>query len=434
MPHRGARRDNPLSKGPWPMSYKVALASLLVVGCVDDQAEVPQAALTEVRVSYANAPAGTRVVFQAADDEVVADVPLVDGEATAEVPVGGNVTVISPEGVTYLLGVLPNDRFVIHDAELTSDFTSMVVSVPAAPNATVYQVSASCAPLVDGTVNAGYNLEAEATTVEVWVPNCAGATDLFVEALDGDTAGGFRVTDVAIAPITSVTGTYLPQVPVDFTATNLPTDQNGQLWVEAYAGDQTWRLPHEASTEYEPLPATATLTTPLPALPDLYVRGGLYLGNSPLDYQTISIEGPATALPTLDVAGELTARLTSVTSDPAAGTVRWTDDGGPAADLVELDYSIFRVDDQGAVISDVRYRALARATAARAVRLPVLPADFATYNMQPDDWFDRLLVTTTRSTDAEARRARYFTPDHSAFAANPPAGTVESHAARFERD
>ena len=421
------------------MSYKFALASLLLVGCVDGQGadgatDDPDAApveLTEVRVTYANAPAGTHVVFQDAADVVVADVPLVAGEAVAEVPVGGNVTVISGELVTYLLGVEAGDHFTLSDAELTDDLDTIVVNVPSAPDATTYRVSAACAAIVDGELNEGYSGEVTATAVDLWVPGCAGASDLFVEALDGGAPGGFLVTDVDLTATTTVTGTYVANAPVAFTATNLPTDRAGQISLEPFAGTLAWPLPGDQTDQFETLPTTATVTAPLPVVPDLYVRAGVYIGESSLDYRVLSVDGPATALPSLDVAAEVVARLTGVVADTAGGLVSWTDDGANAADLVGLDYGILRLDDQGALESYVTYRAMARATAAHAVRLPVLPADLATYNVRPGDAFDRLLVTTTRAPHADAIRASYFTPDLSDLAAVPAPGAVVSRAARF---
>lgn len=158
-----------------------ALVWIFAAGCTgsigsnggdDDQPPPPPVVDVQITVQDGATPqVGVRVLFQNADGSTISDVATdAAGHATADMPSGGNLTVIRtypaavppatprlPEAFTYV-GVKPGDRLVLgHQTDLGGAPTTINVTVPNGTNGNVTVVTpcgtgTGAAPLVPVTV------------------------------------------------------------------------------------------------------------------------------------------------------------------------------------------------------------------------------------------------------------------------------------------
>ena len=332
---------------------------------------------------------GVHVLFQNADDTLIADVTTnAEGIATTKLPNGGNVTVVrefpagtngepaaAPQLYTYL-GVKNDD--VLEVVLPLSDNTPYVTKVTVALDpGTPFGVMTPCG-----------SAQGIAPTVEVTLYGCVGSTDFYVYELDGETAAFLK--HATLAP------------DLDFSTEVF----RGTLAVEISASNMTMpavylqrRLVTDHFTAYDSgiLPTTATID--IPELPTADQITSAYVYDGQNTYVTARREAFSAAPSTIDIG----AAMIPTPSTPALAnnTLTWTETGTGTADL-----AIARV------VVQTQDRTFVRAIAGAdtmSMHVPMLPAPWTKYNVDAATDQPRIAHNLVRVTGGwDVGRARVF--------------------------
>jgi hypothetical protein len=346
-----------------------------------------------VRVHDGALPAtGVKVIFQAADDSVIADVVTdADGRASAQMPNGGNLTVIrtypastTPERAaldhvyTYL-GVKPGDT--IDLAGTTHDISRQIVLVTVNSESTgLIGVTTPC--------GSGYG---QAPTIQVELQGCGSETDFFVTDYSPDTQGDpneiggpqYFAVHAPITPEIDFSGeTFRGTLATDFSAT-------GALALQTRLVMGTFTV-FDSGTR-----AGATTTIDVPELPAAEQIVTAYV-SSASGMQMVSQRAAYSSAPvTVDVTNTIPASNTPTLS---GDTLSWMQKGTGTPDL-----AIASITVAGKFTHSV-----AAAYSGMSMRVPHLPAAYDLYNVQTTDTpsIAHNLVSVTGGYDGV--RARVF--------------------------
>ncbi|MDQ3340109.1 MAG: hypothetical protein M4D80_33540 [Myxococcota bacterium] len=380
------------------MNYPAVVLALLASACIadltgtgdddapDDPPPPPPASRVQLTVKSNGVPqAGLVVIFQRADDSLVAEVTTdAMGLASAPMPVGGNVTVIRNgqlgEAFTYV-GAKAGDKLELAVASKGATPTTIKVRVPEPEvEGSPVSVSTPCgsalgaAPIVELTLDGG----------------CGPETDFYVVDIEGTASDDElpRPLSVlerrAIAPEVDLSNATLREnLTSMIAATNLPGIEGLAIVLEQRLETNLFR-PVFASGQIAA--ETAAIDSPdLPGI-DMIVAATLSFASGKQVIATGMLYTPAP--PPLDIASSMIAQP-KATSLGANG-VTWTEESGSAPDFVFTQLAT----------ANVR-RVIAAPYAGTTLRVPQLPATYAAYNITASEapTIDHHLVKITGGYD-----------------------------------
>lgn len=381
----------------------VGLASLLAActGTVGDSGDdqpppPPPATDVQIVVRDGNAPqANVRVIFQNSDDSILAEaVTGADGLAMAEMPSGGNLTVIrtypvatppavtrNPEVYTYV-GVKAGDRLQLGRA--TTDTTppsAINVMVPTDAVGTVKIVT----PCGSG--------QGTGPLVPITVRGCDAMVDFYVTDQDQSAftkraAYGENI-DLSLEPL-------LGALAATLSATNVVTDTQVNVELRIVSG---------AFELYSSGPKRVDQATATVNLPNLTGVDQLAVAtiSGPDGRQMVARREAYSASPAIiDASAGLLPYVKTPDYSPTG--ISWTEEGAGTADFV-----VARVDVTRALVATEYTRMIIAPHAGLSLRMPILTGADAIYNPTPADQIAGThgLVTVTGGYDAA--RARAFT-------------------------
>lgn len=390
--------------------------------------EQPAPPAVTVTVTLLGAPAaGQTVYFQSADSMLVREAKTAsDGTASAQLDLGGFVTVIEPDPpqagsgalrtrLATFAGVKPGDALHL-DVAAPGTAGAQVkfdVSVPNEQLGNDYSLFSSCGQAFLGRGNSPLRgpggaranaVVAVPVTQSVTLSGCSGTADLLVTSSDasGNLTGWQYKAGVAVADGVPVSFTDAYQAPVDTTfhytqvsatSTGLTAQRElrtarGSLYVSPRV--------QAASSGAE---ASVTIAMPAPAGAQA-VTTSIDQPTSGHGRQTIVEWGPAGASYDLAYGDVALSSFTTLPAVDAAGhAITWTEQAGRAADFVLATYSGSRTDQTGVHAWTWRIVAPYAAGQARLV-YPVLPTTLYDVNPRADDQ-----LTVDRLTTADVPAA-----------------------------
>jgi hypothetical protein len=353
--------------------------------------------------------AGVKVIFQANDDSVIAELDTdAMGIATTKMPDGGSVSVVRTYGpdvygqpgpvdhVYTYTGVKPGD--VIELAGVLRDDTPFNALVDVGlTNGEFVGVMTPC--------GSGYG---HAPLIAVQLKGCGGETDFYVVNYSGDIGDPHDPPDpndpnpppsgplyfVAHAKLAAMIDlsqeTFRGTLSTEYSASNV---SGAQIALQK-------RLVFRDFTVFDTGVQTApTVTTDVPELPvaDQIVTAHVsYAGT----HVVISARDLFTSAPkSIDIMGSVIP--TSSAPTLAGNLLSWTQAGGGSADFSVADIAVGAVDRQFV-------HSVVAAHNGTSLRVPVLPATHDKYNGQPTDT-PRITHSLVRVTGGyDAARARVF--------------------------
>jgi hypothetical protein len=353
----------------------LSLLTTACVGTITDvgptpEPEAPSGAVVTMKVRDGAVPqAGVKVLFQNPDDSFIAEVPTdAEGNAIAEMPSGGQVTVIrtyTPDSTgmdpldhlyTYV-GVKPGDKLELVGA-LRSELVRVIkVKVNLDPGTPV-TVSAPCG-----------SGSGAAPIIEVQLKGCAAeAPFLVVDNTDANDPLYFSAT-ARIEPNIDFTGEdFYGRLTTDLRVQNPMTAatvaMQKRLFQGAFTVFDTGKLPAPASAAIPELAKTQQVVSAWVTTAD--GRKFVTASRKPFEAVPAIMDMATNEIPT--------------TSTPAYanGVVSWTEAGHGTVDLTIASITA------GAPGREF-VRSIAAPYSNTAMRVPPLPAAYAHYAIQPTD-------------------------------------------------
>ena len=267
------------------------------------------------------------VVFESTDGSVVTATTDATGTASADLPAGGNVTVIRtypiavppavqkyPEVFTYI-GVKPGDQLHLgHEIDDTSDASAINVKVPVTAQGTVKVVT----PCGSGT--------GEAPNVAISVTGCPSQLALYVS--DGGQSS--FVAHAAYGSSVDVSSDSLVgSLATSLSATNVTADVTS-VQAEARVVDGTFTLFSSGTKRVDAQAATVNMPN-LQSAEELVVAT---IASSAGGTQMVASRGPYAVTPTIvDASANLIASIDQQ-PDVTPTSISWVEGGQGGADFV----------------------------------------------------------------------------------------------------
>ncbi len=367
-----------------PLLFACACVGSITGGDSDpptqDPPQNPPPPVTDVKLTVhdgATPVAGVKVLFQAADDSLIADATTdATGTATAKMPAGGNVTAIRSfvpgingepapiDQVTTYVGVKPGD--VIDLAGASRDTTPYLATITVAfDQGQIIGVMTPC--------GSGYG---SAPAIQVELHGCGGETDFYVVNYSGDTDDDgnnsgplYLLKHAQLAPTIDFSAeTFRGTLSTETTAANPMADAQVSLQKRLVTGTFT-----VFDTGAVPTTTLAADVPELPSAEQIVTAYVSYAGRTQL-ISSRSAFSPAPA--TIDIAGGL---IPASSSPGLAGNMlSWSQDGTGTADF-SIASLVVSAQDRTFV------RAIAAPYTGTSLRIPSLPATFDKYNVQATD-------------------------------------------------
>ena len=392
------------------VSFLAACTGTLGEGGDDQPPPPPPATDVQIIVRDGNAPqANVRVIFQNTDDSVLAEaVTGADGIAAAEMPTGGNLTVIRtyppavppavsrvPEIYTYV-GVKAGDRLQLGRATSETMLPSAInVMVPTGAVGTVKVVT----PCGSG--------QGTAPLVPITVRGCDAMVDFYVTDQDQSAftkraAYGENV-DLSLEPL-------LGALAATVSATNVVPDTTVNVELRIVAG--TFQLYSSGTKRVDQAPATVNL-------PNLMGVDQLVVASisGTAGRQMVGKREPYSASPAIvDASAGLIPYVK--TPDYAPTGISWTEEGTGTADVVLATINVTR-----ATVGTEYVRAIIAPHTGLSLRMPILAGVDAIYNPTTADQLAGAHGLVKVSGGYDAIRATAFTVS-SLLELTPAAGTA----------
>lgn len=367
-----------------------------------DPPDPPPEPVTDVRITVrdgSNVQAGVKVVFQDANDNVIADIVTdAAGAATAKLPEGGTVNVIRTYGpnakgepgpidhVYTYVGVKPGDVLELH-GELRDDTPYYANVTVGLTNGEFVAVLSPC--------GAAYG---HAPTIQIELKGCGGETDFFVINYSGETddegvnSGSLYFATHAnlAAEIDLTSETFRGTLTAELSAINLPP--------MAIALQK--RLVSGTFTMFDTGPLGTPATTDVPELPTVDQIVSAHLDDYAGQSMIVSSRRAFTSAPiTIDAAANVIPM--SVAPALAGSLLSWTEQGSGSPDLSIATITV------GAVGRQYK-RIIAAPYTGTSLRIPEMPAAYDAYNARSTDTprITHQLVRVTGGYDGA--RARVF--------------------------
>jgi len=290
----------------------------------------PPPPTTKVAVSVqdgATPQANVQVLFQAADGSVVTGTTDASGAASADMPSGGNVTVIRtypvatppavqkyPEVLTYV-GVKPGDQLHVgHPVDDTSDASAINVKVPATAQGTVKVVT----PCGSG--------EGTAPNVAISVIGCPSQLALYVS--DGGQSS-FMAHAAYSTSVDVSTSSLVGSLTTSLSATNVTADVSS-VNVEARLVDGTFTLFSSGDKRVDGQPASVNMPN-IQNAEELVVAT---IASNAGGTQMVATRQPYAVTPTtVDASANLIASIDQQ-PDITPTSISWVEGGTGGADFV----------------------------------------------------------------------------------------------------
>lgn len=334
--------------------------------------------------------ANVRVLFQNADGTTISEATTdASGHASADMPDGGNLTVIRTYPVmppdppredqvyTYV-GVKPGDRLVLGNATTTATPTAINVIVPTGAQGTVKVVSA-CG---EG--------QGTAPNVAISVASCPAQLDFYVT--DADTS---FVAHASYASSVDLSQNTLRQdLTTTLNATNIPA--NTAVSVEERLMSTTFELFRTGPKRVDQGLASANL-------PDVDGVDGLAILTSSANNATeqVASRAPYAATPViLDASAGLIPTVSDTSYSPTG--VSWAEQGPGSADFVLATLHVTRSGTSPIGATDTYTRTILAPHAGTSLELPLLRDADAIYNPSAADQISgqQAIVAATGGYDA----------------------------------
>lgn len=365
-------------------------------GSGDDTAPPPTSMVMMTVADGATPQANVRVLFQAADGSVVTVMTDATGTASADMPAGGNVTVIRtypaavppavqryPEVMTYV-GVKPGDQLHLgHEVDDLSDASAINVKVPSTAQGQVKVVT----PCGTG--------EGTAPNVAISVTGCASQLAFYV-------SDGGQSSFMARAPygnsVDLSTQSLVGSLATSLSATNL-TDVTS-VQAEARLVDGAYTLFSSGTKRVDGGAQTVNM-------PNIQNADELVIGTIATTAggtQMIASRRPYAVTPTIIDASA--NRIASIDENPSVTPteITWVEGGTGDADLVIATIDVTR--GGSPLPSDAQYTRTIIAPHA-GMSLAITPSGDATFDPSADDQLAARvgLVKATGGYDAVRERA-----------------------------
>lgn len=347
-------------------------------------------AVTLTVIGFGGPQEGVRVVFQAADGAVVADLPTgADGKASAVVEAGAYVTALDPlpipQGVVQrdlrtFAGVKPGDQLVLRD-DVEGATVNVTVVVPIDSGAQTYTLYTNCGSYdVSGPGGSGSE---PGGAVSLF--GCGATTDLVVETRDFSSVKQRALVKANVALVEGGTidlsaETYAAIPDTTFAYTNVPA---GLFSVSLYGQLVTTRgLLVELFENGNVSGGASTITTKRPSVPGATAVNLSTFRSEGNTQHTVIDWAPSAAAYALDVGAALLAGFASAPAlDPAAHTIAWTlASTGAQPDFAHV--TSFYTRETGGLLA---WRWEIVGPSATSVTLPVLPGELAMFNPVASD-------------------------------------------------
>ena len=313
---------------------------------------------------------GVRVLFQAADGSTILEATTdAQGRATADMPDGGNLTVIRtypttppdparPDQVYTYVGVKPGDRLTLGNPTTTATPTAINVVVPSGAQGTV-KVLTACG-----------SGEGQAPNVPMTVAGCPATLDYYVM----DSGGSSFLARAAYAPSVDLSQGVLQQaLTTTVNATNIPA--NSAVSVEERLMSGTFELFSTGAKRVDGGPQSVDL-------PDVQGAEAVTVATIQANNSTEAIATRAAYAATPMLADASTGLIPAVSNTSYAPTgVSWLEQGPGDADFVLATLAVTRGDPTMAPGAAPQYtRVILAPHAGTSLSLPMLVGADAIYN------------------------------------------------------
>jgi hypothetical protein len=322
--------------------------------------------------------AGVEVIFQGSDDSVIASATTgADGRAAAEMPLGGNVSVIRtypmpmdpaeerrPDHVYTYVGVQGGDILdVVGELDMTAG----------TPNAINVKVSDAIDNTVSIETPCGTG-EGTGPTIPMTVLGCAAEVPFYVTANNQ----AFLLRAPLGENVDLSAGVLADALGSSISATNVPLDIESVV-VEKRLQADAYEIYSSGTKRIDQTPATVTLPSVSGVDEVLVVAMARTTGGS----QVVATRKPYEQGLTIVDASAI-ARIPYATKVQLAPTgISWTEDGAGAIDFVIAHLDVQRPDPTGGPYDIHFVRTIVAAHAGTNLRLPQLPN--ARYGVTADD-------------------------------------------------
>jgi hypothetical protein len=369
-------------------TYHVGLAGLLLAsactgtingGGSDDDPGTPSTNVQVIVRDGTSPQANVRVLFQNADDSLLAEaVTDATGLAGAQMPVGGNVTVIRtfadvpppdlppPAEVYTYVGVKPGDRLVLGHPVSDATPSAINVTVPDGAQGTI-KIVTPC--------GAG---QGTAPIVAITVRDCPVDVDFFVTT--GDQSTFFKRAPYG-ANVDLGSEPLLGSLAATLASTNVPAGATVNVEERVVAG--AFELFSSGSKRVDAQPATVNLPN-LQGVDQLVVATIKAPNNA--GTQMVAERSTYSASPVIvDAAGGLVPLVSAPKYEPTG--ISWVEQGPGDADAVVVTLNVTRGAAMGGTPArDAEYvHAIIAPHAGMTLRMPVLPGADAMYNLSMAD-------------------------------------------------
>jgi hypothetical protein len=364
----------------------------------DDMGGGPPPTDVQITVRDATLPqANVEVIFQNLDDSIIADVVTdAQGLAVAQMPNGGNVTVIrtypqpappasrAAEVYSYV-GVKAGDRLVLgHPIAVDAPPNAINVVVPDGANGTVNVVTACGSG--QGT----------APNVPITLKGCS-PTSFYV--MDGDGASFFAHAAYS-ENVDLSQQVLLPALSSSLSATNVPT--NTQVTIEKQLAAEGYVLFSSDPKRVDQTPTNVNIPS-VTGVDQIVITE---MTNADNRTQMVASHAPFAAGPSIvDASVGMIAYISDASTFTAPNTINWVEESPGAADMVLTTLSVTR---GGPAMLNNTYVRRVIAPYGTTVRMPLLPGAGFDYNPQADDQVDVALGLVKATGGYDAIRAHAF--------------------------
>jgi hypothetical protein len=345
--------------------------------------------------------ADVNVIFQASDHSVIADLRTgADGRATADLPAGGNVTVIR----TYPLPTTPDEpprpaRVYTYVGVKGGDalqVTGELDMKSGTPNAINVKVPTTAAGTVKIVTPCGSG-EGTAPTIPMTVVGCALEVPFYVT--DGNGQAFVMRTQVS-ENVDLSAGVLTDSLDATATATN-PQPDISTITVEKRLQADAYQLFSTGAKRIDQTPQTVTL----PDLQGIEQVTVAALTRTTGGTQIVTTREPYVVEPTIVDAGVARIPYTSKVTYAPTG-VSWVEDGTGTADFVVATLTVSRPDQTSATGKLDFVRTIVAPHTSQNLTLPQLPV--AQFNLTADDTITGTLGIVAMTGGYDAARATVF--------------------------
>lgn len=378
------------------ITFVAACTGSIGEDAVDDTTPTPPTTNVQIIVQDGKAPqANVRVIFQAADDTVIAEaVTGADGSAIADMPAGGNLTVIRtfppitptelrPAEVYTYVGVKPGDKLMLGRAANDKSPPSAInVMVPEGAVGTVKIVT----PCGSGT--------GTAPLVPITVRGCDPMVDFYVTDQD---QSSFSKRTAYSENIDLSTESLLGRLSTSVGSINVAP--NTAVSVEVTLVASGFELYSSGSKRVET--TAAQINVPNISNVDQLVVTSL---TGPTTQMIAEREAYSASPVIVDASANLLPKVAATDYSPTG--ISWTEEGPGAADFVIATLNVTR---EPGLLDPEYVRAIIAPHTGLTLRMPILPGADAIYNPGAMDQIAGATGIAKIAGGYDAVRARAFT-------------------------